>query len=73
MIATFKFELGDPERADVTANVDSANQQKMEAVKKGQSEFVEFVEPSGHNNRIKNVEWLEKRSVIEMNLAKSRR
>lgn len=32
----------------------------MAAVKKGQNEFVEFAEPR-HNNRLKSVEWMEKR------------
>lgn len=52
------FSLGDPEQPDVIA--ENGNGKKMEAVKKGQSEFVEFVEP-GNNNRLKNIEWMEKR------------
>lgn len=41
---------------------------KMAAVKKGQSEFVEFVEPPQHNNnnRLKATEWMEKRVPADL-------
>lgn len=65
-----QFDLGESEQPEpvVEANADK----KLAAVKKGQSEFVEFVEPST-NSRLKTVEWMEKRVPLDDNFGGGQR